>query len=119
MKIMHIITGLELGGAETMLYKLVSSMDKTAFQNIVVTMTNLGPIGKKMVADGIRVEVLKMTRGLPDPRYIFRLAGLMKHEKPDLVQTWLYHADLLGGIAAIIAGIPVVWNIRQSEPRPS
>ncbi|MEQ8200714.1 MAG: glycosyltransferase [Syntrophomonadaceae bacterium] len=119
MKIMHVITGLEASGAETMLYKLVSGMDTDVFENIVVSMTDLGPIGIKMQADGIRVEVLKMTRGMPDPRYIFQLAALMKREKPDLVQTWLYHSDLLGGIAARIAGIPVIWNIRQCDPRPS
>ncbi len=119
MRIMHVITGLETGGAETMLYKLTSFRRKSVLENMVISMTSIGPIGEKMQAAGIRVESLGMERGIPDPRYIHRLAAMMRQENPDLVQTWLYHADLMGGLAANIAGIPVIWNIRQSTPKTS
>jgi glycosyltransferase involved in cell wall biosynthesis len=56
-----------------------------------------------------------MTKGIPNPIYVLRLARRLREERPHLVQTWLYHADLLGGLAAKLAGgIPAVWNIRHS-----
>jgi len=116
---MHIITGLNTGGAETMLYKLLSNIDRTKFEPGVLSLTDIGSIGKKIEKLGISVKALDMKRGVPDPRYVFRLAAILKKEKPDLVQTWMYHADLIGGLAAkLVRNIPIVWNIRHSNLDP-
>lgn len=113
---MHIITGLNTGGAETMLYKLLSNIDRTKFEPKVLSLTDIGLIGKKIEKLGISVKALGMKRGVPDPRYVFRLAAILKKEKPDIVQTWMYHADLIGGVAAKLArNISIVWNIRHSN----
>ena len=117
--ITHIITGLNTGGAETMLYKLLSNIDRTKFESKVLSLTDIGSIGKKIEKLGISVKALDMKRGVPDPRYVFRLAAILKKEKPDLVQTWMYHADLIGGLAAkLVRNIPIVWNIRHSNLDP-
>ena len=117
--ITHIITGLNTGGAETMLYKLLSNIDRTKFEPMVLSLTDIGSIGKKIEKLGISVKALGMKRGVPDPRFVFRLAAILKKEKPDLVQTWMYHADLIGGLAAkLVRNIPVVWNIRHSNLDP-
>lgn len=117
--ITHIITGLNTGGAETMLYKLLSNIDRTKFEPKVLSLTDIGSIGKKIEKLGISVKALDMKRGVPDPRYVFRLAAILKKEKPDLVQTWMYHADLIGGLAAkLVRNIPIVWNIRHSNLDP-
>lgn len=118
-KIIHIITGLNTGGAETMLYKLLPNIDRTKFELNVLSLTDIGSIGKKIEKLGISVKALGMKRGVPDPRYVFRVATILKKEKPDLVQTWMYHADLIGGLAAKLSrNIPVVWNIRHSNLDP-
>ena len=115
LKITHIITGLNTGGAEWMLYKLLANMDKTQFNCHVISLTTAGTMGGKIEALGLTVTCLGMKSGLPDPIRFYRLTRLLKQQSPDLVQTWLYHADLLGGLAAKLRGIPVIWNIRHSN----
>jgi glycosyltransferase involved in cell wall biosynthesis len=67
-------------------------------------------------SSGIRVSSLQMKRGLPDPRAILRLYRYLKIECPDILQTWVYHWDLLGSIVGKLARIPIIlWNIRCSE----
>ena len=114
-KIIHVITGLSTGGAEMMLFKLLSCTDRSAFDVSVVSLTSAGPMADKIEALGVRVTALKMRRGVPDPRVLVRLVKLFRQESPNLVQTWMYHSDLLGGLAARFAGIPVIWNIRHSN----
>ncbi len=67
---------------------------------------------------GTTVDSLSMRRDLPDPLAVFRLVELLRRQKPDLVVTWLDHSNVLGGLAARLAGgIPVVWNIRHCVPQ--
>lgn len=116
MLILHLISGLSVGGAEGMLYKLLSRMDKSFLSNHVVSLTTTGVLGRSIESLGVHVTALGMKRGVPDPRHFFCLTKLLRKIKPDLVQTWMYHADLMGGVAAKLAGnIPVVWNIRHSN----
>jgi glycosyltransferase involved in cell wall biosynthesis len=113
-KILHLITGLEIGGAEIMLYKLVAHADRGRFQHAVVSMLEVGPVGERIEAIGLPVYTLGMRRGVPNPRALFRLLGVLRRTKPDVVQTWLYHADLLGLLGASLTRVPVAWNIRTS-----
>jgi glycosyltransferase involved in cell wall biosynthesis len=114
-KILHVITSLNVGGTENVLYGLVKCMDPARFENQVVSMIRPGLIGEKIRALGIPVHTLNMQPGRPSIGALFRLANLIHHEEPDLVQTWLYHADLLGLLAAKITAKPVLWNIRTSN----
>lgn len=115
-KITHIITGLSPDGAERMLHRLVANMDSNVVENEVISLTTLGAMAKEIEACGVRVWALGMKRGVPDPRYVLRLASWLRRSRPDVVQTWMYHADLVGGLAAKLAGFDaVVWNIRHSE----
>src|ERR1019366_1967390 len=114
-KVMHLITGLGTGGAEINLYKLVRAMDRSRFENSVVSILPAGPIGTAITACSVPVTSLNVKRGIPNPIAIVRLWRLLRQWKPDVLQTWMYHSDLLGGITAkISSGPPVVWNIRHS-----
>jgi glycosyltransferase involved in cell wall biosynthesis len=114
--VMHLITDLDIGGAETMLAKLVSSMDKQRFCTTVVSMIAPGVIGAELADLGISVRSLGMRRGVPDPLGAFRLLRMLSHDKPDVLQTWLYHADLLGLVAARLSRVPrLAWNLRCSD----
>jgi len=116
LRILHVITDLNVGGAETMLAKLVTTMDQDRFCNEVVSLTGDGALGSPLRDAGIKIHGLGLKRNSTDPRSVFRLAALIRSFRPDLVQTWLYHADLLGFLAAAISGRPpVVWNLRCSD----
>lgn len=116
MRILHVITGLNTGGAEAMLAKLVGGMDRKRFASQVLCLLAPGPMAEAVLAAGVRVESLGLARGLPTPSALGRAVGVMRRFKPDLVQTWLYHADLLGLAAAKLARAPrVAWNLRCSD----
>ena len=115
-KIMHLITDLATGGAEVMLYKVLSCLDRSQFQNSVVSMTDRGSLGDKIEGLQVPVFTLGLRRGVPDPRALFSLLRLLRAERPHILQTWLYHSDLLGLAAGKLARVPVVaWNIRCSD----
>lgn len=115
-KVTHIITGLGLGGAETMLYQLLRGMDNRDFENEVISLTDLGPVADKIRAAGIPVRALGMKRGIPNAFLIVRLVQWLRKSRPQIVQTWMYHANLIGALAARLAGnMPIVWSIHQAD----
>ena len=114
--VVHLITELNMGGAEQMLHKLVTRMDHNKFRCMVVSMTDIGPIGEKIRAGGIPVFTLDMALGRPTPRGLIKMFHFFKQESVDIIQTWLYHADLLGLVVGRFAGIKrIVWGIRCSN----
>ncbi|NPV85806.1 MAG: glycosyltransferase [Anaerolineae bacterium] len=118
-KVIHIITGLGIGGAEMMLYKLLSAMDKEQFEQCVISLTGHGAVGKKIQQLGISVWALGMRPSLPDARLVATLVKKLRQEQADIIQTWMYHADLLGGIAARLAGNKrVIWGMRNTDLSP-
>ena len=115
MNVVHIITGLGLGGAETMLHKVLSRTDRAAFTVEVISLSDIGPIGERIQQLGIPVSSAGFSTGRSAPAAIGRLVRMLRARRPDVVQTWMYHADLLGGIAARLAGVKAIaWNIRNS-----
>lgn len=113
MTIAHIITSLNNGGAEGVLYRLCLH-DKNN-EHIVISMMNTGKYGPLLQEHGIKVYCLNMQQGRLSLKGIIKLYKLLRAIKPNVVQTWMYHADLIGGIVARIAGIKkIFWNIRHS-----
>lgn len=103
-----------------MLYKLLSRLDRGRFEAEVVSLTGLGPLGERIRDLGIPVRALGMRRGRPDAAALVRLSRLIRHGRFQIVQTWMYHADLIGGLASRLGSrAAVVWNIRHSNLDPS
>jgi len=116
--VLCLITALEYGGAEIMLYKLLRRMDRTRFAPQVISMVDLerGPLTEKFRTLGVPLRSLGMHPGRPNPLSLLRLTHWLRKDPPDVISTWMYHADLMGGLAAKLAGgIPVAWGIRQSN----
>lgn len=114
MRVVHIITCLDIGGAEMMLKRLLLAGTKSSQVESVISLTTLGPIGVELRRAGIDVVCLELDKSVAGAvRKFFRLVKLLRSLKPDVVQTWMYHADLFGGLAARLAGCKnVAWGIR-------
>lgn len=111
--IVHIITGLDIGGAETMLCRLLLAKEQPAVGQMVISLKSIGPIGVQLKQNGVRVEALELGKNIRSLTAMFRLVRLLRQCRPQIVQTWMYHADLFGGIAARLAGCRhLVWGIR-------
>lgn len=113
MKIMHVISSLNVGGAETMLRKLVET--STGPTHVVVSLSTVGELGPALRTRGISVHSLGMRSPLSIFRTFARLALLVRREQPDVMQTWMYHADFLGGLVAAVLGVRVLWGVRTTE----
>ncbi len=114
LRVMHIISGLLHGGAETVLQRLATAPDTTV-RHTVVSMTTEGVMGGLLRDAGVEVITLDMQGVAGSVRGLWRLFRLLRSRRPDVVQTWMYHADLIGGLVARLAGIrAVAWGVRNS-----
>lgn len=118
MKLVHVISSLKVGGAEVFLLRLLQNLPPH-YQSEVIALSSDGPIGNELRKLGIPVTVLGMRAGRFNPFKVLRLARILRHLKPDVVQTWMYHSDLLGGLTARLVGVPVVlWSIHHTNLDP-
>lgn len=118
-KIVHIITGLNVGGAEMMLYKSLNAPNILKQERAVISMQKIGIIGRRIKGLGIPVYALNIDRD--NPRIIqglTKLINLLKQIKPDVIKCWMYHANIAGGIAGKYLGIPIIWGIHHDNLSP-
>lgn len=114
LRVLHVITGLGQGGAESVLWRLATYPDQ-AVEHVVVSLTDDGVYGERLRAAGVAVHTLGMPRGRITLGGFMALRRLIAQTKPQAVQTWMYHADLIGGVAARLAGVrAIAWGIRNS-----
>jgi glycosyltransferase involved in cell wall biosynthesis len=114
--VLHIITGLNDGGAEAVLHRLISH--DPLDEHHVVSLTGLGKYGPLLRERVVEVTALEMPRGRVTPGGLWALWRAVRRSKPDVIQTWMYHADLLGGVAGRLAGLPLVWGIHNTTLEP-
>jgi glycosyltransferase involved in cell wall biosynthesis len=113
MKILHITTSLSLGGAEVMLYKLLSRLDPARFDNAVVSLTPPGQLAPKISELGVSVDSVHLSRSKPSPFALARLHRIIRRARPDIIQGWMYH----GNIAASLGNQgdrPLIMTVRHA-----
>ena len=111
LRVLHVIGGLELGGAETLLYRLATSPSPGIEQEVIC----LGPrdwYSPLLEEKGIAVHHLGMNSPLSSLRRIPRLRRLIRDRRPDVIQSWMYFANVLSSLSA--RRTPVVWGIHGS-----
>lgn len=96
LKLVHLITSLTTGGTERMLLRLVERMDAQRFETVVISLMSEGTMGAGLRRAGATVETIELKSGNLGFGGISRLVQLLRKHRPDILQTWLYHADLLG-----------------------
>ncbi|MGH9637107.1 MAG: glycosyltransferase family 4 protein [Candidatus Angelobacter sp.] len=115
MRVMHVITGLSTGGAETMLLKLLSASSRS-MEHAVVSLGDEGTMGPRIAALGVPVHCLGLKRNAPNPFRALSILPLARRIAPQLIQGWMYHGNLMASLAALGSRRkpPVLWNIRQT-----
>ena len=123
MRIDLIITELPVGGAERCLTEIAVGLKQRGHTPRVLT---LGPpprpprdgLLQRLQAAGVPWESAETTSKSLAPLALNRLRRMLLRDKPELVQTFLFHANVLGTAAAAMAGVPVcVGGIRVAQPR--
>ena len=115
----HISTGLGLGGAEGVLYRLLAHQDRVQWPSSVISLTPGGVFAAQIEALGIEVRSLDMRPGRMSLPAFFRLVRMLSEMRPDVVQSWMYHANLMGGLAARMAGVRrIFWGLRHTSLDP-
>ncbi len=116
---MHVITGLGVGGAETMLAALAEAEAGAGTPPVVVSLTPGGPIAERLAGSGVPVFDLGMARGRPGLRGMTKMIGLIRRFRPAVVQSWMYHANLVATAALSLSGRRArtthYWGIRCSD----
>ena len=117
MRILHIITGLGDGGAEGALSRLI--IHDSSFEHVVISLMDKGKYGSILETSGVKVFTLDLLNRKVKISKIIELIRIIRKVKPDVIQTWMYHADLLGGICGKVAGVKkIFWGIRHSTLNP-
>jgi glycosyltransferase involved in cell wall biosynthesis len=116
MKLLYLTTGLNMGGAEVMLYNLLSNIDRDRFEPTVISLMDKGVFGEQIEQLNIPVHTAGMLIGKPTVASIRQLIELIKQVQPDLIQGWMYHGNLAAQFYNFVTGkkTPVLWSIHHS-----
>lgn len=116
MKICHIISSLGDGGAEATLYRLCLNESISSSKILVISLTSSGKYVELLRDIGVSVVCLDFKSVSSFFSNIRTLYRVLKTSAPEVVQTWMYHADFFGGIAARLAGIKnISWGIHNTQ----
>lgn len=115
-RVLHIITGLDLGGAERSLVNLLGATKGDDVEHVVLSLSDLGHYGPELQTMGFAVYALNLRtpRGLLIA--LVRLRKLITQISPNVIQGWMYHGNIIASLANFImrSSLPIIWNIRQS-----
>jgi hypothetical protein len=110
-KVLHIITCLARGGAETMLYKLVRALPREkGFEHEIISLIDGSDFDYDAL--GVTVRSLGLARGIPSPKAVVRLRRMIAEAAPDVIHGWMYHSNIASSFAA--GRVPVLWSVHHS-----
>lgn len=114
--ITHIITGLDVGGAERALHTLLTNGLQGPFRNHVISLMDPGHYGPLLQQAGIPVSCLHMRPGRPSLRALWRLRTAIRAHPPRIIQGWMTHGNLAATLALRLfqPRAALAWNIRRS-----
>jgi glycosyltransferase involved in cell wall biosynthesis len=116
--VLHVIPSLDVGGAERLLTAVASGTDADRFRHRVLCLRHGGVLAPGLAARGVKVEALELRRPGSAPGALLSLLRKVRSPRPTLVHTWMVHSNLLGGVAARVARLPVLWSLHHSDLDP-
>jgi glycosyltransferase involved in cell wall biosynthesis len=111
MKVCHVITGLDVGGAELALCGMLEALSEP--DNTVVALRGESALSAR-VASAAPLSHLAMNPGRATPRDVVRLRNVLRRDRPDVIHAWMYHANLAASLAMTGLRTPVIWDIHHS-----
>ena len=113
-RVVHVITDLSRGGAEAMLVRLLAASDRDAVEHAVVSLKPGGALAAEIRDLGVPVQSVGLAAARSLPAALARLVATLRAWSPEVVHGWMYHANLLGGLAArLVGGGAVLWGLRH------
>ena len=108
LSVCFLITGLQFGGAETVVINLALNLKRRGWTVKLVSMMPPGARAEKLSSNGIEVASLNMRRGMPDPRAVPRLVAIIRKWRPHVLHSHLIHANYIGRFARLFVSVPVL-----------
>jgi glycosyltransferase involved in cell wall biosynthesis len=118
--VLHMITSLSTGGAETMLARLVSTLDQSVTRHTIVSLTTKDPIGPQLERLGTRVIAVG-AHGVLSPGQVLAIRRIVRDAQPQVVHSWMYHSNVIAQCLKRTAArpIPLITSIRGAIHAPS
>ena len=120
MRVLHVITSLARGGAETMLRNVVLGLDRSHYTAAVLSLIGKEPIGSELEGHGIPVTALGGRGSMLLPQQLSRAQKLVRDWQPDLIHGWMYHANVVAHLLRPAApGTHLITSIRGALDAPT
>lgn len=117
--VVHVISGLGTGGAETMLVQLAAGLQTRGLSQTVVSLSGQAPMAERLRTDGIEVATFNAGSLVSLPGMLLALARKVHRAKPKVLQGWMYHGNIATTLVHLLCpGRPrrkLVWNLRASN----
>ncbi|MFQ5515265.1 MAG: glycosyltransferase [Myxococcota bacterium] len=114
LRVLHLSTGLGLGGAETLLAQLLGALDD-GFEHRVISLEGRSVVGATLVERGVRVETLELQHWSGRIRAPARLTRVLRSFRPDLLHGWMYHANLVAILTGLATRLPVICGLHSAS----
>lgn len=112
MKVLHVINSTDIGGAENILFNVVKSQSNK--EVLVVSLSKEGFIGRELIKKGYKVHYLNFTKNISVISKWIKFIFLIKKYNPEIVHSWLYHSNLIGGLTAKLMSVKeIFWSIHH------
>ncbi len=113
MKILNIISGLEKGGAETIMYNLIKNDTN---EHIVISLSKSGYFKELLIKNNNKLFLFNTSNLINFIYSYFCIIIVVLKVKPDLIQTWLYKADFMGSLVSLATKYKLFWSLHHSKP---
>ena len=118
-RVLHVISGLGVGGAETVLTQLATTLATRGMAQYVVSLSGAAPLASRLEAGGVPLMRLDLARTTGLAVALPRLIGLARRFRPDVVQGWMYHGDIVATLIHWVApgrrNRRLMWGVRCSD----